>query len=426
MEDNPQEITVSGGSGASGGPNRGGVYVPSGLDALLGPTGLSEGVEDGDTGRQGWGGRAVHVAVLPRRPDAGKLTIHTTSPGPRSIGAATAAARKEVVSDYSLHGGNGGPVLRISGMRGRLMPLAISSGGAEGSVRTSVDATGISRAEAGREDQQLVYRVDWLADGPEEDRGESDEPESAKEEGFILSLSPSSSPAHSLAVALGTIADLTGPASGAARVSVGAGRSVGAGVSVGSGRRRSDGGLSGTQEALLQGLVKTAAQEAPSTRFDWRRKDEKRGPVKGDLSRSSIAISDISVSPLAAAAAATVAATAAPVVVPRGSDGVFGSRSVGGASFVPRLVPEPAVPPGPPGPYHLVPCPKGSLDSLVPVPLIKPVVAPGNPLPLPSETLLVAVKAVGINFRDVLNVSGAILRFPHGIAFSVLIGEFIA
>lgn len=51
-----------------------------------------------------------------------------------------------------------------------------------------------------------------------------------------------------------------------------------------------------------------------------------------------------------------------------------------------------------PPPFQLVPSPRGSLDALAPARLEPPAVAAGQ--------ALVAVSAVGLNFRDVLNVLG--------------------
>jgi NADPH:quinone reductase-like Zn-dependent oxidoreductase len=50
------------------------------------------------------------------------------------------------------------------------------------------------------------------------------------------------------------------------------------------------------------------------------------------------------------------------------------------------------------GPYQLVPSPRGALTNLVPTPVDITSTSPGK--------LVVAVKAVGLNFRDVLNVLG--------------------
>jgi hypothetical protein len=50
------------------------------------------------------------------------------------------------------------------------------------------------------------------------------------------------------------------------------------------------------------------------------------------------------------------------------------------------------------GPSQLVPEPRGSIDNLIPRPLPEAPAADG--------TLVVDVKAVGVNFRDVLNILG--------------------
>ena len=52
-----------------------------------------------------------------------------------------------------------------------------------------------------------------------------------------------------------------------------------------------------------------------------------------------------------------------------------------------------------PSPFQMFPSPRGALDGLRPVPLA------AEP-PLPPGQVLVAVAAVGLNFRDVLNVLG--------------------
>lgn len=75
----------------------------------------------------------------------------------------------------------------------------------------------------------------------------------------------------------------------------------------------------------------------------------------------------------------------------------FGSFSTRKSLFVPRLLPSQAVSALPPN--QLLPMPRGSLSSLMPrkVPL---------DVKTGSESIVVEVKAVGINFRDVLNVLG--------------------
>ncbi len=78
---------------------------------------------------------------------------------------------------------------------------------------------------------------------------------------------------------------------------------------------------------------------------------------------------------------------------------LFGSAAKGGARFTPGLhssAAQDAL-----APYHLMPMPRGSLTSLVPLPV--PVDAP---LKDPHDQVILNVRSVGLNFRDVLNVLG--------------------
>jgi hypothetical protein len=71
-----------------------------------------------------------------------------------------------------------------------------------------------------------------------------------------------------------------------------------------------------------------------------------------------------------------------------------------GVLSVPRLVPELSLPAGPQGPYQLLTSSTGGgLDSLVSRAL-------DLEQALAGSTVVVAVRAVGINFRDLLNVLG--------------------
>lgn len=83
----------------------------------------------------------------------------------------------------------------------------------------------------------------------------------------------------------------------------------------------------------------------------------------------------------------------------------YGHRTTAGRVLEPRLLISPTE--QPPAPYHFVPAPRGALTNLMPQPVDLPAAvdlhapcAEG----LAPDTVLVAVKAVGINFRDVLNV----------------------
>jgi NADPH:quinone reductase-like Zn-dependent oxidoreductase len=74
----------------------------------------------------------------------------------------------------------------------------------------------------------------------------------------------------------------------------------------------------------------------------------------------------------------------------------YGSAAAGGSRFLPLMQPSAAR--SSPAPFQLFPQPRGALQNLAPLLLVVSSVAPGQ--------VLVAVKAVGINFRDVLNVLG--------------------
>jgi hypothetical protein len=125
--------------------------------------------------------------------------------------------------------------------------------------------------------------------------------------------------------------------------------------------------------AALSGLVKTLNQEVPQT--SWSSQDS--DPAAAGCGR--------------AGAAALVQLGANP-----GAADAFGSAARGGSRLAPLLLKSAAVEQL--GPHHLFPSPRGSLNSLVPRPVDTTSLAPG--------LVLVAVRAVGINFRDVLNVLG--------------------
>jgi acyl transferase domain-containing protein len=74
----------------------------------------------------------------------------------------------------------------------------------------------------------------------------------------------------------------------------------------------------------------------------------------------------------------------------------YGSTSISGTSFAPRMVRSTALVPS--ASHHLVPSPRGALGNLMPV-----AVDVGSRLG--AGQLMLSVKAVGLNFRDVLNVS---------------------
>ena len=85
-------------------------------------------------------------------------------------------------------------------------------------------------------------------------------------------------------------------------------------------------------------------------------------------------------------------------------DGGYGTRLATGYEQRPRLLPRAAQPMQ--GPFQLQPHPRGALTSLALVPhptLSRP---QGASSPVPHGCIVMQVKTVGVNFRDVLNVLG--------------------
>lgn len=136
--------------------------------------------------------------------------------------------------------------------------------------------------------------------------------------------------------------------------------------------------------SALQGMVRSAAREAPNL---------------------SLGCSQHSAADPRAGGARTALVLAPPGAAPAPFDG-YGAMAVAAARLTPRVLPAAAALPTP-GRFQLVPSPRGALSNLVP----QPMEVPGGgssgqgAVALAPGTVLLAVKAVGINFRDVLNVS---------------------
>jgi hypothetical protein len=129
-----------------------------------------------------------------------------------------------------------------------------------------------------------------------------------------------------------------------------------------------------TAAAALSGLVRTLNQECPQ--ISWSAMD-----VDSHATASN---------PHAAARLVQLQASSAEV-------DSFGLATRGNTRFGPSLLKSLAQEEL--GAYHLMPMPRGSLNSLVPLPV-------DAGCPLGPDQILLAVKSVGLNFRDVLNVLG--------------------
>lgn len=129
--------------------------------------------------------------------------------------------------------------------------------------------------------------------------------------------------------------------------------------------------------SALWGLLRSFAQEAPSCIIGGTDAD----PASvGTPLRPSIQLSEL------------------PAATGALSDG-YGTALRGGSNWAARLLPSGrsvGVVGASAGGFHLVPQPRGSLGSLVPEAL------PSGPLP--AGTVEVSVRAIGLNFRDLLNI----------------------
>lgn len=404
------------------------VYVPSGVDALLGPSKKSEAADQSLL--------VSFVSVTSRSTRAANY-----HPGSRSgSGSGSGLDLEEAVSDYCLMGGTeGSPSMRISGMRARRMPLEAlrrigGGGGRIGGKAALPQAGGVphrDRAEHSParkriisdevEEGQLVYRTEWAVQDPADPVDPVDlHTEAPDTDGHrALSFLPAHMARRGASAAVMTAALMSVVAAASATTkgdgisavsflsSSGLGMIRSPFVTPATRHRPTDnkakgpytGGFGATVASyfpasllsgLMQGLAKTAAQEDQKTAYSV---------TGGGISNSGGMNS-------AGRDGCTIAfgpqRGLSPTPPSEGGglqkQGAFGADEYGNAVFVPRLVPELGVTPGPAGPYRLVPRSKGSLESLVPEPVVLSSVGE-------SGSVLISVRAVGINFRDVLNVS---------------------
>lgn len=128
---------------------------------------------------------------------------------------------------------------------------------------------------------------------------------------------------------------------------------------------------SGCDSAALQGILRCAAQEGYSSTWSVENLDSGN---KG-TTNTSVSLLPQSV---------------------KSTHDVFGCIHCGGCTLVPHLSLMPYQ--QSPSPLQFIPFPRGSLNTLVPT-------AP-KPQGFPGNYLTIEVKAVGVNFRDILNVLG--------------------
>ena len=259
-----------------------------------------------------------------------------------------------VLRDHMIVGAVGGIVCQLE----RLESRATSSRG-----RSAATAAAAASAELTRQD--MLYEIGWAA----ADSSAAVPPLAADASGSSSLLSMAAAGRGSEQLAAASIAAVQG-----ALLSSAAGLQL---------QTRSQhivhalpaGAVSSEAAGQLWGLLRTAAAECQTLAVT--------GEDGDALAPGS----------LAAAASAQLLMGASLASDP--FDG-YGSAAAGGSRFLPLM--QPSVARSSPAPFQLFPQPRGALQNLAPLPLDVSRMAPGQ--------VLVAVKAVGINFRDVLNVLG--------------------
>ena len=155
----------------------------------------------------------------------------------------------------------------------------------------------------------------------------------------------------------------------------------------------------GSSSEMVHGLFRSVGREVPGLEISSVRSDPQRPPdldldPYGSYSHRPSTGCQITLGSTGSDLSSTAASSASNSQSPY--DG-YGDEVSAGALLRPRLL-RPLAASSSPAPYQMVPHPRGSLTSLVPVPLLL------TDQPLALGTVLLLVKAVGINFRDVLNV----------------------
>jgi hypothetical protein len=299
----------------------------------------------------------VELMLLPLAPTSRQDMLAYAQPCEDAT--APAAVSRQAVSDYSLVAAAGSAAVVCSIKRMKARPITQAA-----AVTSAAAATTAARAPA--EEPQMMYSVQWQA----VDSGIAT-PAAAAAEAFAVQLQ-----------------DMTraAPAAGAA-----------AAVAALQGML-----LQGQQRALqlmgwdgpsLAGVGSVASPTPGATHSQLGLVAAMLRTVALEQQELQLGVSSSSSSGDAAASCTTTLLASSTA----GAD-VFGDHSSAGAAYQPRLLPAAAL--NVPHSFQLLPEVRGSLDALNRVPVSSWQWAAGD-----SE-VLVKVAAVGINFRDVLNVLG--------------------
>jgi acyl transferase domain-containing protein len=359
-----------------------GAYLahPAALDSAFQ---LGAAVRDGAAA--GPGNTFVPVAVALFAPGGGEwraepaTAVASAAPAPR--GGPT--GRPCIVRHLRICSPAGGVLATVAGLESRAVPhaalLAGGGGGAAGALRPAASPRAPKQGPDGGGAEDLLYEITWAAEEPE-----AAEPASSAAPAAAFDVAPrggASATLQLLQCALGGRGGVPGAGHAAVlRHATCAAGALGAGPSP-----AGDGGAL-LRELAAAGMLRTAAQEAGGG----------QAPSVAAAHASALRAADPAAPGKPGFSLLLQPAGAAPV----SWDG-YGAAASGGARYTPRMRRSAAA--MAPLPHQLVPAPRGALGNLVPAPVDVGV-------PLGPERVLVAVKAVGLNFRDVLNVSGGMCR----------------
>jgi hypothetical protein len=254
------------------------------------------------------------------------------------------AAAPSTLRDHALFGSTGGLMCVVDGLEARA---------ARWQLQPAATAAG-HQTQQGVEDSQMLHAIEWAVD------------RSADESAAAPAVAGSSR--FNLQLAAGG-----GSGGGAAAAALAALQVLPSGTAV-----AAAGVLALSPGGPVSGLLRSWAQERPSVGLSAWQAD------------AHAAHSTTTRQPLAAA----LAVLPSGAFTPAAAD-AYGDQAVSGAVRVPVLLSTLAAPTT--GPYNLTPRPRGALGNLVPVAV--------NARPDREGTVMLSVKAVGLNFRDVLNVS---------------------
>jgi len=308
------------------------------------------------------------VALFAAAADVGVESTAVWGLAQRGVGgcaaAAAAGAGLSTLRDHRLVASSGSLACTVEGLEARPVHAQQLQSGA---AAASAQHTRMQQKMSSEEDEggDVLYEIDWVVDE------QAAAPHHVAPAGSCASLQLVSHRRSSTAVQLAASALAAVQALPAAAGAAGGLLALDGGGSISS---------SSTSSAAIRGLLRSWGQEQSSlTLSAWGSDRQAARPVAAHSTRSTA----LSVLP--------------PGALPAGTMDGYGHRACAATTRAPVLRASWAN--SSPAPFNLSPRPRGALSSLVPQPVS---------LALQEEgTALLAVKAVGLNFRDVLNVSGS-------------------